>query len=345
MSSPPLGRYAREETTISAEIVATGFHYPSDVVTNDDFFARARYHVTDDREALIRDTRMTTRRWCKEGVENTWTMAERAIDMALGSGQVDPSEIDLVVVSSCSTIPMVNYPNPENPVMADLAPMVLRKIGRDHAFGLDVKATYCAGFLRALELVDSLLKNPNYRSAMIVATDQGGRGATAETNHSPFCFIVGDSAGALVLKKRPRKWGVGILDYVGGMVPTQADLTAWGPDGRSMIVTPRAGSIALEYLIESGKRLMARNNLTPDQIDWLVPAQTHAQAIEALRTALGFPPEKVLWTGDKTGYAASASIPTAFGAHVHEKVIKKGDLVMSMAVGAGLNWAGALYFY
>ncbi len=57
--------------------------------------------------------------------------------------------------------------------------------------------------------------------------------------------------------------------------------------------------------------------MSADKIDWLLPAQTHAQAIEALRTALGFPPEKVLWTGNKTGYAASASIPTAFGAQVH----------------------------
>lgn len=341
--SVPLGTCARKDNVTTAEIVGAGFHYPSDVVTNDDFFARARYHVTDDPEALVRDSRMRVRRWCKEG-ENTWTMAEKAIDMALAHGNVDPSEIDVVIVSSCSTIPMVNYPNPDNPVMADLAPMVLRKLGRDHAFGLDLKATYCAGFLRAMEVADGLLKNPNYRKALIVATDQGGRGATAETNHSPFCFIVGDSAGAVVLEKRKREWGDGIVDYVGGTVPSQGDLTAWGPDGKSMIVMPRAGSIALEYLIEAGKRLMSRNGVTAEQIDWLLPAQTHAQAIDALAGALGFPKEKVLWTGDETGYAASASIATALGANIQRGVIEKGDLVMSMAVGAGLNWAGALYF-
>src|SRR5262249_13326588 len=149
----------------------TGYAYPSDKVDNETFFARCRFPITDDRAALVRETRMKSRYWCASG-ENTWTMAKQAVAMAVSSGTVTPDEIDVVVVSSCSTMPMINYPNPENPVVADLAPLVLREIGRDDAVGIDIKATHCAGFFRGLELLDGLLENPNYRTGMFVATDE-----------------------------------------------------------------------------------------------------------------------------------------------------------------------------
>src|ERR1700759_1447503 len=107
---PPRGRVS--------EIVATGFAYPHMVVDNDEFFARCKFPITDDRAALIAETRMIRRTWCGPG-ENTWTMAREAVASALATGAVSADEIDLVVVSSCSTIPMVNYPDPANPVVAD----------------------------------------------------------------------------------------------------------------------------------------------------------------------------------------------------------------------------------
>lgn len=343
------GVNARRALDGVTEIVSTGYAYPSDVVDNEAFFARCQFRIVKDEEAraaLIRGSKMKTRTWCAEG-ESTWTMAKDAIAMAFESSPVPKSEIDVVIVSSCSTIPMVNVPDPSNPVDADLSPRILREIGRDDAFGFDVKAMYCAGALRGMELMDRLLQSPNYRAGLLVATDQGGRAATAPTNRSAFCFLVGDSAGALVMKKRNAQKAerAGILDYVGGMIPTQADLSAWGPDGKSMIVLPGAAPIAVEYLTACAKKLLARNNLTARDVDWLLPMQTHAQAIESVRDALEFPAEKVIWTGDTTGYAASASIPTCFSRHVREGKIKKGDLVLSMAVGAGFNWAGALYYH
>jgi len=345
--SAAAGVNARRALDGVTEIVSTGYAYPSDVVDNDAFFARCQFRIVKSEEArveLVNGSKMKTRTWCAEG-ENTWTMAREAIAMAFESSPVPKSEIDVVIVSSCSTIPMVNVPDRANPVDADLSPRVLREIGRDDAFGFDVKAMYCAGALRGMELMDRLLQSPNYRAGLLVATDQGGRAATAATNRSAFCFLVGDSAGALVLKRRAGGARVGILDYVGGMIPTQADLSAWGPDGNSMIVLPGAAPIAVEYLTSCARRLLDRNGLTPRDVDWLLPMQTHAQSIEAVRAALDWPAEKVIWTGDRTGYAASASIPTCFAKHVHDGKIKKGDLVLSMAVGAGFNWAGALYYH
>lgn len=326
-----------------SEIVATGFAYPGMIVDNDGFFARCRFPITDDREALIAETRMVQRTWCGLG-ENTWTMAREAVHRALAQGQVAPDEIDLVVVSSCSTIPMVSYPDPRNPMVADLAPLVLAELGRDDAVGIDLKATYCAGFLRALELCDAMLDNPDYRAALVVATDEGGRFATAETNRSAFCFLVGDAAGAVVLRKRRAAPRVGLVDTLGATAVHHAELTGWGADGRSMVVRgAHAGRVGLALMLDAGRRLLARNRLTPRDIDWLLPAQTHAGTVEALCDGLEIPRDRLVWSGDVTGYAAGASIAATLGARLADRTMAKGDLVLSLAAGAGMNVAGALY--
>jgi 3-oxoacyl-[acyl-carrier-protein] synthase-3 len=326
-----------------SEIVATGFAYPRLVVDNDGFFARCRFPITDDRAALIAETRMVQRRWCGVG-ENTWTMARDAVRDALASGAVAADEIDLVVVSSCSTIPMVSYPDPANPVVADLAPLVLAELGREDAVGIDLKASYCAGFLRGLELCDAMLDNPDYRCALLVASDEGGRFATAETNRSAFCFVVGDAAGAVVLRKRRAAPRVGLLDMLGATAVSHAALSGWGADGRSLIVHgARAGRVGLALMLDAGRRLLARNQLAPRDIDWLLPCQTHAATVEALCDGLDIPRDRLLWSGDVTGYAASASIAATLGARLADRTLQKGDLVLSLAAGAGMNVAGAVY--
>jgi len=339
-----LGTEPRPPRARVTEIVATGFAYPHTFVDNDAFFARCQFPITDDRAALIADTRMIQRTWCGPG-ENTWTMAREAVASALAGGAVSADEIDLVVVSSCSTIPMVSYPDPQNPVVADLAPLVLAELGRDDGVGIDLKASYCAGFLRGLEVLDTMLENSDYRAGLLVASDEGGRFATAETNRSAFCFLVGDAAGAVVMRKRPAAPRMGIVDYLGATVVSKAGLTSWGPDGRSLIVRGnRVGAAGLELMLDAGRRLMARNRLTPRDVDWLLPSQTHHAVVEALCDGLELPRTKLVWSGNLTGYAASASIAATLGARRHDQTMRKGDLVLSLAVGAGMNVAGALYY-
>ena len=126
---------------------------------------------------------------------------------------------------------------------------------------------------------------------------------------------------------------------------SKADLTSWGPDGRSLMVRGnRAGIAGLELMLEAGHHLLARNRLTPRDLDWLLPAQTHAGTVEALCDGLEIPRAKLVWSGDVTGYAASASIAATLGARCHDHTLHKGDLVLSLAVGAGMNVAGALYY-
>jgi 3-oxoacyl-[acyl-carrier-protein] synthase-3 len=337
----------RRRGEFASELVATGYAYPRATISNDEFFARCRFPIVADaagRAALVADTRMKTRRWCGPD-ENTWTMAQAAVAMAMASSPVPATEIDLVLVSSCSTIPMVNVPHASNPVMADLAPLVLAQLGRDDGVGIDLKAGYCAGFLRGLEVMDAMLQTGAYRAGLIVASDEGGRFATAESNRSGFCFIVGDAAGAVVCKPRPRADGIGLVDCLTRTVPSLADLTSWGADGRSLFVKgARAGAAGLELMLDAGRQLLARNHMTGADVDWLLPAQTHVATVEALGDGLGVPRAKLCWSGDVTGYSASASIAASLGERRQAGTLRKGDLVLSLAVGAGMNVAAALYY-
>lgn len=350
MSRPsPVGVNARAGFAAPVVVRSTGFAYPSDVVDNDAFFARCRFPITDDRDALVRETRMQTRRWCGPD-EDTFTMARDAVAMALAGR--DPSTVDVLVVSSCSTIPGTNVPYWErsvvgratgpNPVVADLSPLLLGELGIDHAMGMDLKATYCAGFVRGLQLLDGLLQNPNYRSGLLVCTDVGGRFATAESNRSAFCFVVGDAAGAVLLE-RGAPGDAGIVDYTGTMIPSGAHLTSFGPDGESLLVRGRAaGEATHALLVRDARVLLARNGLSVGDVDWLLPMQTHAGAVDAVCAELGVPRERCLWSGGETGYAASASIPAAFARRRADGTIRPGDRVLVIAVGAGMNSGAAL---
>jgi 3-oxoacyl-[acyl-carrier-protein] synthase-3 len=255
------------------------------------------------------------------------------------------AEIDAVVVASGTTMPMAHPTDPENCAFADLSPLVLQQLGRTQALGLDIKACYCTGFLRGLQVADGLLANANYRSVLVVAVEQGSRFSVAETNRSSFCFIVGDAAGAVVLRRTAPRPGAGIVDYVGY---TDVDKLSWvgiGDDAASIIMMgSRAGEATTRLLLECGRTLLRRNGLEHGDVDWLIPIQTHAGLLDGVRSQLGFDASKMLWVGDQRGFSGSASIPACLSEHLASGRVKKGELVLSLAVGAGMNCAGALYY-
>ena len=335
---------ARDGVGHSSVFAAFGFAYPSDLVDNVEFLARCEFPITDDPVELVRQTRMRTRRWCAPG-ENTWTLAKDAATMALAAREDLADQIDVVVAVSGSTMPVVNPPEADNAGMGDLSPLLVRDlVPGAAALAIDVKAVYCSGFLRALQVMDGLLQNPAYRAGLIVAAEQGGRIATSPDNRSTFCFLLGDAAGAVVLERSDYRPGIGLIDYLGHADASLFDVAGFGPDGNSAVMKgSRAATATHEMLVASACGLLERNHLEITDVDWVVPIQTHAGIVDGLRDALRCPPEKLIWAGDRTGFSGSASIPAILSQRYHDGAIGAGDLVLSVAVGAGLNCAGALY--
>ncbi len=252
-----------------------------------------------------------------------------------------------MVVASGTTMPVLHPAQADHPGAADLAPLLVRDLGRRGVLGIDVKACYCTGFLRGVQLLDAMLaRSGSYRAGLVVATEQGSRLATAKSNRSAFCFLMADAAGAAILRRRApsaRERASGILDQVGWTDAEKVDWIAVGDDGMSMRVRGAQAAVAThELLVETARALLDRNRLLPETVDWLVPIQTHARVIDGLRSALKWPAKKLLWSGDVRGFSGSASIPARLSEAIQDGTIKKGELVLLLAVGAGLNCAGAL---
>jgi len=325
-----------------SEIVATGWAYPSERVDNATYLARCRFPLPDP-EAIAAETRVRTRTWCAPD-ENTWTLARAATERALAADPELRAQIDLVVVASGTTMPVHHPPDPDNAGMADLAPMVVHHLGRDGALGIDVKACYCTGFLRGLQIADAMLVRGGFRAALVIASEQGSRFAVAESNRSQFCFIMADAAGAAILRPAARAPRRGILGHVGHTDGGKLDWVGIGGDAASTIMRgSRAGEAVHELLVRCARELLERHRLGPGDVDWLLPIQTHAGVVEGLRAALDWPADKLLWFGDVTGFAGSASIPACLAEQRARGTIAKGDLILSVAVGAGLSGAAALY--
>jgi 3-oxoacyl-[acyl-carrier-protein] synthase III len=339
-----MNRSARRELGYVSELVAATHAYPSEVVDNDEYLRRCRFTLGTEPEKLAAETRMRTRRWCRPH-ENTATMTRAAISRLCEEHPGLASEIDAVVVTSGTTMPMAHPSDPNNCAFADLSPLVLQQLGRTRSLGIDVKACYCTGFLRGLQVADGLLANANYRSVLVLSTEQGSRFSLAESNRSSFCFIVGDAAGAVVLRRAEPRPRVGILDYVGYTDVEKLPWVGIGSDAASIIMLgSRAGEATHRMLLECGSLLLERNGLSPADVDWLLPIQTHAGLLDGVRAELGFSAERLLWVGGERGFSGSASIPACLSEQLASGVVEKGQLVLSIAVGAGMNCAGALYY-
>jgi 3-oxoacyl-[acyl-carrier-protein] synthase III len=335
---------ARRDAQYVSEIAASAYAYPAEVVDNEEYLRRCRFALSASPAQLAEETRMKTRRWCGPG-ENTTSMVEALVETLIERDAELVSQIDVVVVASGTTMTVAHPSDSKNRAFADLAPLVLRQLGRHDALGLDIKACYCTGFLRGLQVVDGLLGNPNCRAALLIATEQGSRFATAGSNRSSFCYIVSDAAGGFLLRRSKPEPRTGLLDYCGYSDVSKLDWVGIGEDAASIIMLgSRAGEATLSMLLEMAHTLLRRNGLSARDVDWLLPIQTHAGLLEELRKGLEWPKEKLLWFGDVNGFSGSASIPSCFAEQVERGTIKKGQLILSVAVGAGMNCAGALYY-
>lgn len=355
-----VGISARRDANHRAALLAWGHAYPSDLVGNAEYVERCEFTPSGGWEQLFTESRIRTRRWCSPS-ENTRTMAEAAVAQLFEGRRELAAQVDVVVVASGTTMSMAHPSDPDNRSYADLSPLIARWLGSTSALCLDIKACYCTGFLRGMQVVDSLLANPNYRSALLVATEQGSRFATAAGNRSAFCGIAADAAGAALFGRvaeparsrassrettsaAPRVPAPGVIDYCGYTDVEKLEWVGIGPDADTIIMLgSRAAQATAAMLVECGRRLLQRNQLTPADIDWLVPIQSHGALIDDVTRALGFPLQKLLWQGDEHGFSGSASIPSCISAQLASGRVRAGERVLSVAVGAGMNCAGAIY--
>ncbi|MDQ2854628.1 MAG: ketoacyl-ACP synthase III [Chloroflexota bacterium] len=319
----------------NAVITGWGMYAPSKVMTNDDL---AKIVDTSD-EWIVSRTGIRERRIAADD-ENTTSLSVHAARDALVVAGVDPLDVDLVIVATCSP----DYPLPATSVTVATA------LGATRAAGFDLQAA-CSGFLYGLATGSSFIRSGMYRSVLVVGVEVLSR--FLNWNDRNTCVLFGDGAGAVLLQGSDQPGGLlgfelfsdgtgyeGIIVPAGGSAcPASPRTTAEG-----MHFIQMAGRDVYKYatrqLAESASAAVRAAGLTVDQIDQFVFHQANLRIIENVQRHLSIPDEKLYINIEKYGNTSAASVPMALVEAIAAGRIKPGDKILMVAFGAGYT-AGA----
>ncbi|MDQ2935569.1 MAG: ketoacyl-ACP synthase III [Chloroflexota bacterium] len=321
--------------TTNAVITGWGMYAPSRILTNDEL---SRMVDTSD-EWIVSRTGIRERRIAADD-ETTNTLSVHAARDALAVAGIDPADIDLVIVGTCSP----DYPLPATAVL------VARDIGATRAAGFDLQAA-CSGFVFALATGSSFVRSGMYRNVLVIGVEVLSRFLDWSDRNT--CVLFGDGAGAVILSASDGPGGLlgfemfsdgtgwdGIIVPAGGSACPASPQTS--ADGGHFI--HMAGRDVYRYatrqLAESAGAAVRNAGLTIESIDQFVFHQANLRIIENVQKQLGIPSEKVYLNLEKYGNTSAASVPMALVEAVAEGRIKEGDRILMAAFGSGYT-AGA----
>ena len=322
---------------IAAKITGVAGYLPPKVMTNADF-----EKILDTSDEWIRTRTGIRERHIVEPGKATSDMATEAAKKLLAQTNTDPAEIDLIVLASVT--PDMFFPA--------TACLVQERIGAKNAWGFDLSAA-CSGFAYALTVGAQFVGAGTHKKALVIGSDSMSR--ILDYKDRATCILFGDGAGAVLLE--PAKDGEGILDF-------QHDIDGSGgaylymPGGgslnpsthetveKNMHVVHQDGSQVFKYAVrrmaEMAADLLERNGFKGDDLALVVPHQANLRIIRAMQERLGVDDSKVMVNIDRYGNTTAGTIPLGMWDAIAQGKLKKGDLVLLAAVGAGYTTGGVL---
>jgi 3-oxoacyl-[acyl-carrier-protein] synthase-3 len=319
----------------NAVITGWGMYAPSRVMTNDDL---TRLVDTTD-EWIVTRTGIRERRIAAED-ETTTTLSVHAARDALAVAGVDASEVDLVIVGTCSP----DYPLPATAVL------VATELGATRAAGFDLQAA-CSGFLFALATGSSFIRSGMYRHVLVIGVEVLSRFINWSDRNT--CVLFGDGAGAVLLSASDQPGGLLGADLFSDGTGCQAIIVPGGGSAQPATADSVAANqhyiqmlgrevykYATRRLADSAVNALRDAGLTVDDIDQFVFHQANLRIIESVQERLGIPGDKLFINIEKYGNTSAASVPMALVEAVAAGRIKPGDRLLMVAFGAGYT-AGA----
>ena len=329
MSSPVLSVFIR----------SLGVHTPERVVTNEELSKT----VDTSDEWIKTRSGISERRIAGPG-ENPSDMGARAAQKALARANLQPSDIDLVIVATMT--PDVPFPS--------TACLLQAKLGlRRDIPCFDISAA-CSGFVYALQVGTDMLKSGRYRLALIVGAEK--LSSVVDWSDRTTCVLFGDGAGAAIIETTPQA-NVGVLSNLLGADGNNAELLHCAAGGSAQPATPNSISSGQHFLRMNGKevfkhavrvmadscdRALAQAGVHSDQVSWFIPHQANIRIIQAVAEQLKVGLDRFPINLDRYGNTSAASIPLALEEAWQQGKIKHGDLVLIVAFGAGLTWGATL---
>jgi len=323
-------------TKITAAITGVHGWVPDYVLTNQEL----EKLVDTNDEWITTRTGIKERRILKEEGKATSDMAANAAKGLLEKMGKDPKEIELVIVATIT--PDMMFPN--------TASLVCEKAGMSNAWGFDFNAA-CSGFLFGLETATQFITSGKYKNVMLIGADMMST-MTDYTNRNT-CILFGDAAAAVLLE--PNTDGFGLQDAVlkvlgiggpylnlkagGSLYPATEETVKNGDhyiyqDGQTVF------KYAVTRMADAAEEVLKRNNLTGDDIAYLVPHQANKRIIDATAKRIGIGDEKVTLNIQRYGNTTAATIPLCLWEW--EDKIKKGDNIVLAAFGGGFTWGSIL---
>lgn len=317
---------------VTAAITAVGGYVPDYKLTN-----QILETMVDTNDEWIRTrTGVEERRILKEEGKASSDLAVPAIQEILRKKNLDPTEIDCII---CATVtPDMVFPATAN-IISD-------KLGATNAWGFDLQAA-CSGFLYGLTTGASLIESGRYKKVIVVGAEK--MSSIIDYTDRATCIIFGDGAGAVLLE--PTEEGTGVLDSIlksDGSGRHHLHMKAGGSLKPATIETVTAKEhfvyqegqsvfkFAVKGMADVSAELMERNNLSADEISWLVPHQANLRIISATADRMGLPMDKVMINIQRYGNTTAATIPLCLWEW--EKQLNKGDNIVLAAFGGGFTW-------
>jgi 3-oxoacyl-[acyl-carrier-protein] synthase-3 len=316
-------------TALRAVIKGTGSALPRTRVSNAELAARV-----DTSDEWITERTGIKFRHIAEPDETTATLATAASRKALEAAGMTAAEIDLIIVATAT-------PDQTFPASATI---VQHALGCNGCVAFDVAAV-CSGFLYAFSVAESMIRAGSAKNALVIGAETFSR--ILDWDDRTTCVLFGDGAGAVVLSGEVGVRGAlatrlhadgqhNELLYVDGGPSTTGTVGKLRMKGREVF------RHAVTNLASVMHETLAAAELTPDQVDWVVPHQANARIIDATAKKLGLDPAKVVLTVDQHANTSAASVPLALDVAVRDGRIKSGDIVVLEAMGGGFTWGASV---
>lgn len=321
---------------LTAAITAVGAYVPDFVLTNQ----MLETMVDTNDEWITSRTGIKERRILKEEGKGTSYLAIKAAQDLLKNNNTRPEEIELIIVATAT---------PDLPV-ASTAAYVASEIGAVNAFGYDLQAA-CSGFLYGMSTAASYVESGRYKKVLLIGADK--MSSIVDYTDRATCIIFGDGAGAVLFEPNEealghqdeylRSDGMGRdflrIEAGGSILPTSLETVK----NKQHYVYQEGKTVfkfAVSNMADVAEKVMKRNNLNHDDVQWLVPHQANRRIVDATASRMGVDDSKVMMNIYKYGNTTSATLPLLL--KDYEKQLKKGDNLIFAAFGGGFTW-GAIY--
>lgn len=320
--------------TIRAVVEGVGHYLPERVVPNAHFES-----FLDTSDEWIRARSGIERRHFSAEGQTTSDLGAHAARAALEHAGVSADDIDGVLVATST--PDLTFPS--------VATMIQHELGMTKGFGFDVQAV-CAGFVYALANANALIVSGQAKRLLVIGAETFSR--IMDWTDRSTCVLFGDGAGALVLaaqEEAGEKTDRGILSTdlnsdgrYKEMLYVDGGVSSTGTSGKLKMQGNLLFRQAVEKLTSTADAALEKAGLAHSDVDWIVPHQANIRIIQGTAKKLGVPMDRVIVTVQDHGNTSAASIPLAMSVGVAQGDIKRGDLIVSEAIGGGLAWGAVV---